>query len=515
MPLLPNPSPCRNQPRPLCLAGLARRPVVARAGRAWPALLLLLLAAWVAVPAVAGDQAGAGVRAPLDRPNLVLLFLDDAGYGDFTHTGHPTIATPHLSRMAAEGLNFTQYYCATSACTASRYALLTGRYAARSGFPGWVLGPDARHHLHADELSLARGLKTRGYATGIFGKWHLGTPNEANDLAVDAFPLAHGFDTWLGLNVSNDYRTVRLYEAPAPTAEPVPGYRVLENRVADNDELQGAMTRRLTDAAVNFIRQHRDEPFFVYLPYTMPHLPVHPGQAHEGRSLRGTYGDVIEEIDDELGRLLGVIQELGIERNTLVVFTSDNGPWISFWHREERGDQRFNVGDSGPFRDGKGSGWEGGVRVPGVFWWPGTIPAGRVERRPSSTLDVLPTMFALAGVSPPAERTVDGRDVRPLLNPEVFPGEVPGFEFFYTGPRNQITALRRGPWKLHWHLYSQLNTDHGFSASREQPLLFHLEHDPAERFDVAGDHPGVVAEMLERVGEFRAELEREGSLWDD
>lgn len=477
-------------------------------------LTLTLFTAWFTLVPAGAETAAESARDPLDRPNLVLIFLDDAGYGDFSHTGHPTIATPRLSQMAAEGLNFSQFATATSACTASRYALLTGRYAARSGFGRWVLGPDARHHLHPDEASLARGLKTRGYATGIFGKWHLGTPNEANDFDQAAFPLAHGFDTWLGLNVSNDYPSVRLYEAPADTAEPVPGYRVLETRVADNDELQAALTRRLTDAAIDFIRSHRDQPFFAYLPYTMPHLPVHPGEAHAGRSLRGTYGDVIEEIDHELGRLLDLVRELGIERNTLVVFTSDNGPWISFWHRTERGDQRFNVGDSGPFRDGKGSGWEGGVRVPGVFWWPGTIPAGLVERRPSSTLDLLPTMFALAGVEPPRDRTIDGRDVRPLLNPDLFPGEVAEFEFFYTGPTNQLTAVRRGPWKLHWHLFSQLNTDHGFSASPDQPLLFQLEHDPAERFDLAADHPGIVEELQRRTGQFRDQLRQEGTFWD-
>lgn len=493
-------------------ATLPTPPVARLLSSCLPRLLLLPQLA-LALMLSAADPSHAQ-RQPCDRPNLVLIFLDDAGYGDFSHTGHPTIHTPNLTRMAAEGLDFRQYYCAVSACTASRYALLTGRYAARSGFGRWVLGPDADRHIHANEITIAKGLNTRGYASGIFGKWHLGSPNEANDLAAAAFPLAHGFDTWFGLNVSNDYLSVKLFRAPSELAQPVPGYEVVTDNVAQNDELQAAMTRKLTDETIGFIRRHQHQPFFAYLPYTMPHLPIHPGPEHAGRSLRGPYGDVIEEIDHELGRILETLKELQIERNTLVVFTSDNGPWISFWNRTERGDQRFNVGDSGLFRDGKGSGWEGGVRVPGVFWWPGTIAPGRVERRPSSTLDLLPTMFALAEVPLPADRELDGRDVRPYLNPERFGGEVAEFEFFYTGPRNQLTAIRRGPWKMHWQLYSQLDSDHGFSASPDQPLLFQVEHDPAERFDLAADQPEVVGELQRRVDEFRRQLEVGGTFWD-
>jgi arylsulfatase len=256
---------------------------------------------------------------------------------------------------------------------------------------------------------------------------------------------------------------------------------------------------------------NRERPFFIYLAFTLPHLPLYPNNEFAGKSLRGTYGDIVEELDASLGRVLDALTKEGLAQNTLVVFTSDNGPWIR-WRSD--GVERLNVGDSGPFRDGKGSGWEGGVRVPGVFWWPGTIPAGTVVQQPASTLDVLPTVFRLAGEPLPEGRTIDGRDVSPLLA-SVFQGRVPDFTFFYTDDRNAVSGVRQGPWKLHTRIYTQIGDDYGFGkVTFTNPLLFQVEQDFGERFNVSHDQPAKVAELQGLITDFNKQAAAEGTFWN-
>ena len=290
---------------------------------------------------VAAAAAVAATAAQAITPNIVILFLDDAGYGDFGAYGHPTIRTPNIDRMAAEGMRFTQFYSASPACTASRYALLTGRLPVRSGF-AWVLNPDSPRGMHPEEWTLAEGLKTAGYATAIYGKWHLGRPPQY-------LPLQHGFDEYLGLPYSNDMQPPRWESLPL----------IEGNDVVELDPDQSRLTRMTTKRSVDFIRRQADGPFFLYVPYSMPHLPLHPGADFAGRSSRGTYGDVIEELDASVGEILDTIRDAGIDERTLVFFTSDNGPWII---KNEEG------GSAGLLRDGKGSTWEGGMREPGIAW---------------------------------------------------------------------------------------------------------------------------------------------------
>lgn len=285
---------------------------------------LLILALALLLPS------GLVARPTLDKPNLVMIFLDDCGYGDFSHTGNPTIHTPSISRMVREGLNFPQFYCASPACSVSRYALLTGRNPARCGFGTWVLSPTASKYIHPKEITIAEGLKHQGYATGFFGKWHLGTPNSKNGMTANAFPLAHGFDTWEGTNVSNDYRSNNHLIRSNPTGTtPINGYEILIQEVLNDPEHEN-LTRRYRDRAVQFIEENKDEPFFLYVAPNMPHLPVHASDEFKGTSLRGLYGDAIEEIDAMVGTIISTLETQGIADNTLVVFTSDNGPWIKF-----------------------------------------------------------------------------------------------------------------------------------------------------------------------------------------
>ena len=457
-------------------------------------------------------------RPALDKPNVVVILLDDCGYGDFSHTGNPAIRTPNVSRLVSEGGNFPQFYAASPACSASRYALLTGRNPGRSGLGTWVLGVDSARYLHPKEVTLAEGLKDRGYSTGFFGKWHLGTPNEKNGHTADAFPLAHGFDVWEGTNVSHDYgEGVNLIRSSPVGTTPISGYEIVAKNISTNVPIQEGLTQRYRDLGVKFIREHKEKPFLLYLAPNMPHLPVRAGREFQGKSKRGPYGDCIEEIDAMLGTIVKALEDEDIARNTLVVFTSDNGPWIKFQNtKDDRlfGEARLLIGSALPFRDGKGSTWEGGVREVGVWYWPGTIPPATVVDTPASTMDILPTVFALAGEPLPTGRTLDGRDIRHFLNADKFPGEVPDFQFIYTGAGdNRVYGSRKGPWKLHTQLYSQTGNDYGFAATPEVPLLFNVEQDCGERIDRRAEHPEVVAGLRKLIDDFNASLNSEGTFW--
>lgn len=474
-----------------------------------PRLILLLFALFLG---------NASARPVLDKPNVIVVLLDDCGYGDFAHTGNPTIRTPNITRLVNEGLNFPQFYTASPACSASRYSLLTGRYPNRSGFPRWVLDSSHARHIHPDEVTIAEGLRAGGYATAIFGKWHVGMPTAANGNTPQSLPLAHGFDRFLGTTLSNDGNGSLLLRAPSAANTPVAGYELLSSTVRSDRQLQSTLTATYTDQAVAFIREKKDQPFFLYLAYNMPHLPVHPGADFAGKSPRGALGDVIEEIDHAMGRLRSTLEGEGIAENTLVVFTSDNGPWVRFYKETSNGyygDARLDVGHSGPFRDGKGSTWEGGIRVPGVFWWPGIIGPATVVTAPASTLDLLPTVLRLAGQTVPTDRILDGRDIRPYLNPTHFPGSPPEFTFIYTGQEdNRVMAVRKGPWKLHTAVWSQTGDNYGFSASRAAPLLFHLEQDPGETVNRSAGNAAIISSLLGEIDAHNAARLAEGTFWD-
>ncbi|HUG93711.1 MAG TPA: sulfatase [Planctomycetaceae bacterium] len=454
------------------------------------AVAVTLLVSLVPRSAPADAPADAADDAP---PNVVVLFADDLGYGDLGCFGHPTIATPNLDRMAAEGLKLTQFYSAASVCTPSRAALLTGRLPVRSGMCSdrrRVLFPDSGGGLPAGEITLAEALKERGYATAGVGKWHLGH-------LPQFLPTSHGFDSYFGVPYSNDMD--RVAGAPAGRAafnDPriefwnVPLMR--NEEVIERPADQTTLTRRYTDEAVRFIRENAEGPFFLYLPYTMPHVPLFRSDEFQERSLRGLYGDVVEEIDWSVGVILDSLRELQLDRRTIVWFTSDNGPWLIF------GEQG---GSAGLLRDGKGGTWEGGMREPTLVCWPGRIPAGRVSPELGSTMDIFTTSVLLAGGKLPDDRVIDGVDLRPVLfGTGASPREV---MFYYRGPR--LMAARKQQWKAHF--ITQPSYGGGGAESHDPPILYDLHRDPSEKFDVAAEHADVIADIRREVERHRAALE--------
>ena len=427
-----------------------------------------------------------------NQPNVVIILADDLGYGDLGCYGHPTIRTPNLDKMAAEGARFTQFYVAAEVCTPSRAALMTGRYPIRSGMAHdqfRVLRNNSTGGLPDSEITLAQALKQQGYATGMVGKWHLGvwTNNPAHH------PLKHGFDFHFGLPHSNDMNpsvgnppkaNARVDQDPAWWNAPLfRGYELLDPK-ADQTQL----TRRYTEEATKFIADHKSKPFFLYFAHTFPHTPLFASDRFKGKSPRGIYGDVVEELDWSVGEVFRALREQGVADNTLVVFTSDNGPWLLMG--TETG------GSAGLLRDGKGSTWEGGMRVPGIFWMPGRIKP-TVERNVASTLDLFPTVIRLAGGATPTDRPMDGVDLSGLLfEQKKIEREV---YCYYRG--EQLYAARLGRWKLH------LITQAGYGEKPvipAHPLLFDLEVDPSENHDVAEAHPEEVARIQAAIAKHRA-----------
>jgi len=436
---------------------------------------------------------GGPARAAEPEPpfNLVIINCDDLGWGDLGSYGNREIRTPRIDRLACEGTRFTSFYAAQPVCSASRAALLTGSYANRIGIAG-ALPPNARHGIHEDETTLGEILKSRGYATAIFGKWHLGD-------APRFLPTRHGFDEYLGIPYSNDMWPHHPSRKDYPPLPLVDGEDVIE-RMPD----QRLLTGRYTDRAVRFIERNRDRPFFLYLSHTMPHVPLHASEAFAGKSPRGLYGDVVEEIDDSTGRILDVLDASGLAGRTWVIFTSDNGPWHTYG---------THAGSAGPFREGKLSVFEAGVRVPCIMRWPGRIPAGRVCDEPLMTIDMLPTVARAAGAPPPA-LPIDGKDVWPVLGGE--PGaRTPHAAYFFWYGEGELQALRSGTWKLHLpHRAQGLRGKPGGEGGKPVPSeeiavgleLYDLDADPGESRDVAAENPEVVKRLLGLAEEARAEL---------
>ena len=434
-------------------------------------------------------------QSPAKPPNFIILSADDLGYGDLSAYGHPTLHTPQLDRMAAEGQRWTNFYVAAPVCTPSRAAILTRRLPTRSGMTSKksrVLFPDSHHGIPASEVTLAELLKSRGYRTAHIGKWHLGH-------LPDYLPTRHGFDYYYGIPYSNDMdptpestkltRKQRFWD-PRIEYFNIPLMRNTE--VVERPADQRTITKRYTEEAIRFFRQQPSEPFFIYLAYNLPHVPLFRSKDFEGRSRRGLYGDVVEEIDWSAGQILDALNTAGLAQNTIVVFTSDNGPWLPY---DDHG------GSAGLLREGKGSTWEGGMRVPGIVWGPGRIAKGIVHEMGSS-LDLLPTFAAMAGAKTDPKIPLDGYDLTPVLQGK---GKSPRQEMFFYRD-DELFALRVGDYKLHWATqpgYNQPQPDRHAS-----PLLFHLGVDPGEQWNVAAEHPDIVAAIEKRAAAHRATVTR-------
>ena len=432
------------------------------------------------------------LSAQTKKPNIIIILADDLGWGDLGCYGHPVMRTPHLDRMAKEGMRFTDFYSTAEVCTPSRAALLTGRYPIRNGLchdKFRVLRNNSSGGIQADETTLAEILKGLGYATACIGKWHLGH-------LPQYLPTRHGFDYYLGMPYSNDMKPApdspkgrdRFFEENLVHWQTplIQGEKIIEEKPD-----QRLLTRRYTEEAKRFIQKHKSGPFFLYLPHTFPHVPLFASKEFRGKSPAGIYGDVVEELDWSVGQILELLRREGIADDTLVIFTSDNGPWLIF---------NQHGGSAGPFRDGKGSTWEGGMRVPGIFWWPGRIPAGRTEHQVACTMDVFTTCVRLAGGKVPGDRTIDGVDIAPILMGK---GTVDRGPFFYYRGQT-LYALRLGMWKIHLVTRTAYGPDD--TKRHDPPLLFHLGTDPGERFDVAAKHPDVLAEAARVVARHRATI---------
>jgi arylsulfatase A len=424
-------------------------------------------------------------------PNFVLIFCDDLGYADIGPFGAQGYATPNLDRMAAEGMKLTDFHSAAAVCSASRAALMTGCYPQRVSILG-ALGPGAKVGINENEILLPELLKARGYATAIFGKWHLGDNPRF-------LPTRHGFDRYFGLPYSNDmwpnHPTNGKNYPPLPLIDGETTVQTMPD--------QSQLTTWYTEHAVQFIAENKDRPFFLYLPHSMPHVPLHVSDKFKGKTERGLFGDVIAEIDWSVGQILASLQQHGLDDNTLVFFTSDNGPWLSYGN---------HAGSAGPLREGKGTTWDGGHLEPTLARWPGKIPSGSVCRELTSTIDILPTFAKLAGGETPQDRIIDGRDVWPLLSGQ--PGAKTPHEAFYYYWNLGLEAVRSGPWKLHLpHEYRTLAGEPGkdgrpgpYKQAKIELALYNLTDDVGEKTNVAADHADVVNQLLAIAEQARADL---------
>ena len=427
----------------------------------------------------------------VDKPNFVIIFMDDQGYADVGCFGAKGLETPNLDRMAAEGVRFTDFYAAAASCTPSRTALMTGCYPQRVGMPH-VLGPNAKIGINSEEKTIAEILKPRGYATACYGKWHLGHHPQF-------LPTRHGFDDYFGLPYSND-----MWPHHPERPGGYPDLPLIEGeKIIEYNPDQTKLTTWYTERAVKFIEANKDRPFFVYLPHSMVHVPLFVSDKFKGKSRQGLFGDVIMEIDWSVGQILSTLKRLGIDKKTLVIFSSDNGPWLSY------GD---HAGSAKPLREGKGTTFDGGQREPTIMRWPGKIPPGLVCKEPASTMDILPTMAKLAGAKLP-DRSIDGKDIWPLMSGQPGAGSPHEAFFYYNGW--ELEAVRSGKWKLHLpHGYRTLagrpGGTGGIPARYEQGkigmALFDLENDIGEQHDVSTKYPDVVKRLLSLVESMREDL---------
>jgi len=449
-----------------------------------------LTAAAMAVPGCGGNSLRTSDKPSAGLPNFIIVFCDDVGYADVGVFGAKGYETPNLNRMAAEGVRFTDFYVAAPSCTPSRAALMTGCYPQRVGLPN-VIGPSAKIGISSEEQTIAEVLKPLGYATACYGKWHLG--HHAKFL-----PTRHGFDDYFGLPYSNDMWPYHPTNKSFPDLPLVEGERIVEY---NPDQTQ--LTTWYTERAVRFIEKNKDRPFFVYVPHSMAHVPLFVSDKFKGKSEQGLYGDVMMEIDWSVGQILSTLKRLGIDEKTLVIFCSDNGPWLSY------GD---HAGSARPLREGKGTTFDGGQREPTIMRFPGKIPEGTVCREPASTMDILPTIAKLTGAKLPAG-PIDGKDIWPLISG--LPGARSPHEAFFYYRGFALEAVRSGKWKLHLpHSYRTLAGRKGGTGGKPAKYqqaniglaLFDLENDIGEQNDVSARHPEVVERLLGLAERMREDL---------
>lgn len=433
-------------------------------------------------------------------PNIVVIFMDDLGYADIGAFGAKGYETPNLDRLAKEGTKFTSFYAAQAVCSASRAALLTGCYPNRIGITG-ALMPHAKIGLNPEETTLAEICKSKGYATGVVGKWHLGDE-------LRFLPTRHGFDEFFGLPYSNDMTPdgkphgIEGARNDYPPLPLIDGEAIACPRVTD--AVHDNLTTLCTERATNFIRRHKDKPFFLYMPHAMVHVPLYVSEKFRGKSKRGLFGDVMMEVDWSVGEILKTLKDSGVDDHTLVVFTSDNGPWLRF------GD---HAGSAAPLREGKGTSWDGGVREPTLMRWPGKIPAGRSCDAPLMTIDLLPTVAGLIGAELP-QRKIDGLDIAPVMfgKSNTSPHDV--LYFYYHA--NDLEALRSGHWKIELpRKYQALDGQPAGTGGKgtayksvriEKPQLYDLNADPGQTRDLAESQPDVLQRLLQLADQARADL---------
>ncbi len=452
----------------------------------------LLFTLFIQVPLLSAAE-----KKKVERPNIVVIFTDDQGYQDLGVYGSPDIKTPHIDQMAKEGIRFTDFYVSQAVCSASRAALLTGCYSNRVGILG-ALSPRDTHGINDKEMTIAEVLKQQGYATAMYGKWHLGHHPQY-------LPINHGFDDYFGLPYSNDMWHLHPAYLNLPKGDPkrkrafpgLPllqgtketGTKVIKKAITPQDQSQ--LTTWYTEHTIEFIEKHQKEPFFIYVAHSMPHVPLYVSDKFKGKSKRGLYGDVIMEIDWSVGQILKTLKRLHLDEKTLVIFTSDNGPWLSY------GD---HSGSALPLREGKGTMWDGGCREPFIARWPGKIPAGKVCHEMAATIDILPTVAKLANAPLPKQK-IDGKDIWNLLSGKENAKTPHEVYYFYYG--QQLQAVRSGKWKLHFpHRYRSLKgkPGHGGTPGRYKRLetgfaLYDLENDISEKTNLLAKHPSIVKKL--------------------
>ncbi len=437
------------------------------------------------------------------RPNIVLIFTDDQGYGDIGCFGATGFETPNLDRLAANGMKFTNFYSAQAVCSASRAGLLTGCYPNRLGING-ALFPYHEIGLNPSETTIAELLKEKGYATAAFGKWHLGHHQKF-------LPLQHGFDEYFGVPYSNDMWPVNFdgtrskpgeHRSDFPDLPLIEGNETIEELYTLDDKQK--LTTLYTEKAVDFINRNAEVPFFLYVPHTMPHVPLGVSEKFRGKTEKGMYGDVIEEIDWSTGEILKALEDNGLTNNTWVIYTTDNGPWLNY------GD---HAGSAGGLREGKTTTWDGGQRVPCIMHWPGVIPAGTISNKLAATIDFLPTIAAIVQADLPGKK-IDGVSILPLLKGEK--GANPRKTILYYLGAGELRGVRKGNWKLvlphTYRSYEQgIARNGGFPCKRvsvtlDSMMLINMMRDPGERYNVIAQNPEKLEELLEVVEAAREDL---------
>ncbi|NJN25949.1 MAG: sulfatase [Cyclobacteriaceae bacterium] len=436
-------------------------------------------------------------------PNIVIVFTDDQGYGDVGCFGATGFQTPHIDQLAAKGMRFTNFYSAQPVCSASRAGLLTGCYPNRLGISG-ALFPKDEVGINDDEVTIAEMLKQQGYATAIFGKWHLGHHKQF-------LPQQHGFDEYTGLPYSNDMWPINVdgsRSAPGTGRGDFPDLPLIEGdstmELIDSFAGQDKLTTLYTQKAVDFINRNKENPFFLYVPHSMPHVPLGVSDKFKGKSEQGMYGDVMMEIDWSVGQILAALESNGLSEHTIVIFNTDNGPWLNYGN---------HAGSSGGLREGKTTSWEGGQRVPCIVKWPGTVPAGTVCNQLASSIDFFPTLASVVGGELPSHK-IDGVSILDLWKGD-FEASPRELLYYYYG-KNNLNAVRKGNWKLVYpHTYESYeatvpgNDGHGggrIKTTVDSLELYNLMRDPGERYNVVHMYPDVVAALMEAGDEARADL---------